>query len=201
MSQQVEIQRLVDRAAIHDLHVRYFQGIDAADRDQVRSCFTADVRADYDRRRFVQGIDELMGVFQAFSKRASGEWKSTSHFMGNLIFRALADESAQTEVYAFACLVTPGTGPDLVTIRSLRYLEWSHEPPQGSCVYRVDYVLALREPDGEVRVVHDVHRCGLFPRELWLEACRAAGLEPELRRVELREPEAITQEVLLCRAV
>jgi hypothetical protein len=123
MSQQVEIQRLVDRAAIHDLHVRYFQGIDAADRDQVRSCFTADVRADYDRRRFVQGIDELMAVFQAFAKRTSGEWKSTSHFMGNLIFRALADESAQTEVYAFACLVTPGTGPDLVTIRSLRYLD------------------------------------------------------------------------------
>lgn len=57
MSQQAEIQRLVDRAAIHDLHVRYFQGIDAADRDQVRSCFTADVRADYDRRRFVQSLD------------------------------------------------------------------------------------------------------------------------------------------------
>ena len=85
--------------------------------------------------------------------------------------------------------------------RSLRYLEWSHAPPAGSSVYRVDYLLALREGDGEVRVIHDVHRCGLFPRELWLAACRAAGLAPELRRFELREPEPITREVLLCRAV
>lgn len=123
MSQQAEIQRLVDRAAIQDLHVRYFQGIDAADPEQVRSCFTADVRADYDRRRFVHGIDELMAVFQAFAKRASGEWKSTTHFMGNLIFRSLADTSAETELYAFACLVTAGAGPDVVTIRSLRYLD------------------------------------------------------------------------------
>ena len=85
--------------------------------------------------------------------------------------------------------------------RSLRYLEWSHEPPPGSCVYRVDYVLALREGVGEVRVIHDVHRCGLFPRSLWLEACRAAGLAPELRRIDLRDPEPLTTEVLLCRAV
>lgn len=65
-----------------------------------------------------------MAVFQAFAKRASGEWKSTTHFMGNLIFRSLADQSAETEVYAFACLVTAGSaGTDVVTIRSLRYLD------------------------------------------------------------------------------
>ena len=127
----VEIQRLVDRAAIHDLHVRYFQGIDAADRAAVRSCFTEDVRADYDRRRFVQGIDELMDVFQAFRKRASGDWKATTHFMGNLIYRALAHDAAETEVYALALLVTPGTGCDQVAMRSLRYLDRLRRSGEG----------------------------------------------------------------------
>ena len=85
MSQQlVDIQRLLDRAAIRDVLVRYFQGIDAANPDRVRSCFTDDVRAAYDRRTFVDGIDALMGSILAFKKMASGQWKATTHFMGNL---------------------------------------------------------------------------------------------------------------------
>ena len=124
MSQQlVDIQRLLDRAAIHDVLVRYFQGIDAAKPDQVRSCFTDDVRAAYDGRTFVQGIDALMGSFLAFKNKASGQWKATTHFMGNLSFNLLRDDIAETEAYAFACLVTPSTPTDKVALRSLRYLD------------------------------------------------------------------------------
>ena len=118
-----DLQCLLDRAAIHDVLVRYFQGIDAADPEQVRSCVTDDVRAGYDGRRSVDGIEALMGSFLAFRNRASGQWKATTHFMGNLSFRLLRDDSAETEVYAFACLVTPGAASDRLTVRSLRYLD------------------------------------------------------------------------------
>ena len=54
-----EMRRLIDRAAIHDVHVRYFRGIDAADKAQVRRCFTDDVRASYDARASVDGIEAV----------------------------------------------------------------------------------------------------------------------------------------------
>jgi len=123
MPQQSDIQWLLDRAAIHDLHTRYFRGIDAADQVEVRSCFTEDVRADYDGRTFVEGIDALMANFLAFRNKASGAWKATTHFMGNLRYIHLSDDVAQTEICAFACLTTPDTPRDQVAIRSLRYLD------------------------------------------------------------------------------
>ena len=127
----VDLQRLLDRAAIQDLLARYFQGIDAADPAQVRSCFTEDVRAAYDGRTFVDGIDALMGAFLAFKNKASGEWKATTHFMGNLSFGALGDDAAETETYAIAFLVTPGATGDRVTMRSLRYLDRLRKTKDG----------------------------------------------------------------------
>jgi hypothetical protein len=118
-----DLQRLIDRAAIHDVLVRYFQGIDAADPERVRSCFTDDIRADYDGRTFVNGIDAMMASLRSFRNKASGEWKATSHFMGNLVFGMMSGEVAETETYAFAFLVTPGKDGDRVVMRSLRYLD------------------------------------------------------------------------------
>ncbi|MGH8665844.1 MAG: nuclear transport factor 2 family protein [Burkholderiales bacterium] len=118
-----EIQRLVDRAAIQDLLMRYFRGIDSADPEQVRACFTDDVRAAYDGRTFVDGIDALMSSFLAFRNKASGQWIETTHFMGNLSYLRLDDDIAETEVYAIAFLVTPGTAANMVAMRSLRYLD------------------------------------------------------------------------------
>ncbi len=118
-----EMRRLIDRAAIHDVHVRYFRGIDAADKAQVRRCFTDDVRASYDARASADGIEALMDNFLAFNNRASGQWLATTHFMGNLCFLRLDDDAAETEVYAIACLVRPGDPANTVTMRSLRYLD------------------------------------------------------------------------------
>jgi hypothetical protein len=119
----VEIRRLIDRAAIHDLLMRYFRGIDSADPEQVRGCFTDDVRAAYDGRGFVDGIDALMRSFLAFKNRASGQWIATTHFMGNLSYLRLDDDGAETETYAIAFLVTPGAPANTVAMRSLRYLD------------------------------------------------------------------------------
>lgn len=121
--QHLDLQCLLDRAAIHDVHTRYFQGIDAANQDQVRSCFTDDVRAAYDGRADVDGIQALMDSFYAFKNKASGEWIATSHFMGNLNFNSLEGDAAVTETYAIAFLVLAGKPTDQVAMRSLRYLD------------------------------------------------------------------------------
>lgn len=119
----MEVQRLIDREAIRDVLARYFGGIDAADVGRVRSCFTDDVRAAYDGRAFVDGIEALMGGFLTFRNKASGAWLATTHFMGNLSYLGLDHAAAETEVYAIAFLVTPGTPHNHVAMRSLRYLD------------------------------------------------------------------------------
>ncbi|MDP2707867.1 MAG: nuclear transport factor 2 family protein [Burkholderiales bacterium] len=120
---RIDTQCLLDRAAIHDVLARYFQGIDAGKPDQVRSCFTGDVQAAYDGRSFVQGVDALMDSFLAFRKKAAGEWKVTTHFMGNLNFNLIEGDVAETETYAIAFLVLTGKPTDQVAMRSLRYLD------------------------------------------------------------------------------
>ena len=62
-------------------------------------------------------------------------------------------------------------GPD----RAMRYLEWCWDPDPDDRTYTVDYVLALREPDGSVHVEHDRHVEGLFSRAEWLGFLTDAG--------------------------
>ena len=59
--------------------------------------------------------------------------------------------------------------------RSLRYLEWTHLA-NGS-TYDVDYLIITRGPEEDVRVVHDRHTLGLFPRSTWERLITEAGLE------------------------
>ena len=59
--------------------------------------------------------------------------------------------------------------------RSLRYLEWIH--PTTSSTYDVDYLIIARGPGEDVRVVHDRHVLGLFPRATWERLVAETGLE------------------------
>ena len=120
---RIDTQWLLDRTAIQDVLARYFQGIDAGLLDQVRGCFTDDVRADYDGRASVHGIEALMDSFLVFKKKAAGEWKITTHFMGNFNLNALEADVALTETNAIAFLVLSGKPADQVAMRSLRYLD------------------------------------------------------------------------------
>ncbi len=47
----------------------------------------------------------------------------TTHFMGNLTISLLQGDVAETETNAVAFLVEPGEGADLVSMRSLRYID------------------------------------------------------------------------------
>jgi len=65
--------------------------------------------------------------------------------------------------------------------RALRYLEWDWDPDPDDTTYTTDYAYVMRSPDGSVRVEHDRHILGLFPRRTWLRLLRAAGFEAEAR--------------------
>jgi SAM-dependent methyltransferase len=58
--------------------------------------------------------------------------------------------------------------------RSLRFLEWTH-PAIGS-TYDVDYVIVTRGPGDELRLVHDRHTLGVFPRATWERLIAGTGL-------------------------
>ena len=76
--------------------------------------------------------------------------------------------------------------------RRARYLEWTLPPEPDGTTYTVHYAFLLYEPDGNVRVVHDVHQEGLFSRATWLRLFREVGLDAELvpRTIEGREYDA-----------
>ena len=73
--------------------------------------------------------------------------------------------------------------------RRARYLSWTLPPALGETSFETHYSFLLREPDGGVHAVHDVHREGLFGRATWLrlfgEVGLAASLEP--RKIEGEE--------------
>ena len=119
----IDMQYVLDRTAIHEVLVRYYQGLDRGEPDQVRSCFTADVKAYYDGRDPIAGIDAMMNSLNTFTRLASGELKATTHFMGNLNINFLEGDVAETETYAIAYLAQPGKPADRIVMRSLRYLD------------------------------------------------------------------------------
>lgn len=67
--------------------------------------------------------------------------------------------------------------------RGLRYLMWTWDPDPSDQTYLADFAYLLREGT-EVRVEHDRHRCGLFPRALWLEALDHEGFDVSIRAAE-----------------
>jgi SAM-dependent methyltransferase len=68
-----------------------------------------------------------------------------------------------------------GTGGDG---RAIRYIEWTFDPDPSDSTYTVDFAYLLREGAQPVRVIHDAHVFGLFPRETWLRLLHNAGFEP-----------------------
>jgi SAM-dependent methyltransferase len=59
--------------------------------------------------------------------------------------------------------------------RGVRFLEWTWDPDPLDTTYVVDYAYLLRDADGSVRVEHDRHIEGLFPRATWLGLLEEVG--------------------------
>jgi SAM-dependent methyltransferase len=64
--------------------------------------------------------------------------------------------------------------------RSVRYLMWTLPLERGATRGEVHYSLLLKERDGSVRAVHDVHPFGVFSRATWLRLFDEVGLDARL---------------------
>ncbi|HEX7095244.1 MAG TPA: class I SAM-dependent methyltransferase [Acidimicrobiales bacterium] len=95
----------------------------------------------------------------------------------------------------------PGTshgGADAADGRGARYLEWSWDPDPDDTEARSEFAFLLRDADGTVRMAHDSHVWGLFPRDVWLRVLASEGFEVEAvteRTDEDRPP----RELYVCR--
>jgi SAM-dependent methyltransferase len=65
-------------------------------------------------------------------------------------------------------------------LRGLRYLDWSWDPDPMDTTYISDMVYLLKMGDGQVKVEHDRHILGIFPRQTWLILLRETGFHPEV---------------------
>jgi SAM-dependent methyltransferase len=63
--------------------------------------------------------------------------------------------------------------------RAIRYIEWTFDPDPRDTTYTIDFAYLLREQNKPVRVIHDAHVFGIFPRERWLSMLREIGFEPQ----------------------
>jgi len=134
-----DLQYLLDRTAIHDVHARYFQALDRGEPEKLRTCFTTDIVACYDGRsalrpgggEAVRGIDAVIDSLYTFKRQQSGDWKVTSHFMGNMNVERLDGDEAETETYAVAYLVLARAPQDVVAMRGLRYLDRLRRTAEG----------------------------------------------------------------------
>jgi hypothetical protein len=94
----------------------------------------------------------------------------------------------------------PGTdcgGHDGET-RAMRYLEWSWDPDPNDTTVTTDYTYTFRDADGSMRVVHDRHIEGMFPRATWLRLFRQAGFDPRVVPFNHSELEPGTYEIFVC---
>jgi SAM-dependent methyltransferase len=80
--------------------------------------------------------------------------------------------------------------------RGVRFLEWTWDPDPLDTSYLVDYAYLLRDADGSVRVEHDRHVEGLFPRATWLRLLEEVGFRAWAVPVEHSELEPGSYELL-----
>jgi SAM-dependent methyltransferase len=87
--------------------------------------------------------------------------------------------------------VTGCGGGDGTDGRGARFLEWRWDPDPADTWIRADFVYLLRERDGQMQVVHESHRLGLFSQATWLRLLAEAGFEAQVvteETTEDREP-------------
>jgi len=151
MIQIKDINYLVAKDDIKTVISNYFLGLDRSDSSLVKNCFTKDVISQYDGRSAVRpgthedkvGIDQLMKALVTFDRHKSGEWKITTHFMGNVNLISLDTNlsEAETETNAIAFIVINEKGVDKVLMRSLRYLDRLRKTNEGWKIFLRNHTL------------------------------------------------------------
>jgi hypothetical protein len=110
------LQELRDRAAIHDLVMRYARGVDRRDLELVASCFAPD--AAYEG---ALGAGTIAVALAALGERLQ-RYQATMHFMGNLLVE-LDGDTARCETYGLVYHRLQGTHEAHDFVVGVRYLD------------------------------------------------------------------------------
>ena len=111
------VQALVDRAAIHDVLMRYCRGVDRCDLDLVRSAYHRDAVDDHGYWKG-SGWDFAASIVRDVARRSS----ATTHAVANELI-ALHGDTADVESYVFAYLCPPAGESQLVNLFAGRYVD------------------------------------------------------------------------------
>jgi SAM-dependent methyltransferase len=65
---------------------------------------------------------------------------------------------------------------------SVRYVQWTTDPDPTDTTIQVDFGILLRDQQGVMRIVHERHTLGLFPRSVWRRLLREVGFKPTVVR-------------------
>ncbi|MBX3028070.1 nuclear transport factor 2 family protein [bacterium] len=110
------VRALIDRAAIHDLIMRYARGVDRRDLAQVASCFAAD--AAYEGSLGSGGIDVVLAALRERMPR----YRTTMHFLTNPLIEVRGDRaSCETYALVYHRLETEDDAEDFIV--GVRYLD------------------------------------------------------------------------------
>jgi SAM-dependent methyltransferase len=83
--------------------------------------------------------------------------------------------------------------------RGIRYLEWTWDPDPDDTDYISHMVYVMKNERGQVRIEHDQHTMGIFPRQTWLDIISNQGLRPEVIQFDHSELEPGTYEIFVAR--
>jgi ketosteroid isomerase-like protein len=104
------VQALADRAAIHDVLLRYARGVDRRDLAAVAACFTPDARYEGSLARGT--IEQALAGLRV----AIDRYTSTFHLIGNQLIE-LHGDAASSETYALAHHTLPDGSRRVVAVR------------------------------------------------------------------------------------
>ncbi|MFJ8738418.1 nuclear transport factor 2 family protein [Embleya sp. NPDC127516] len=115
----LELRRLIDRQAIHDVVMRYCRGIDRMDLDAVRACYHPDATDEHGS--FAGTVDEYL----AWIGRLLPRYTSTMHLTGNHLveFRDDTPDLARSETYGTAFHRSADPAPRGNLITGFRYID------------------------------------------------------------------------------
>jgi SAM-dependent methyltransferase len=88
-------------------------------------------------------------------------------------------------------------GEDHPDGRGVRYLEWTWDPDPHDTWVATEYAFVLRGADGQVQVVHETHRTGVFGRDVWLRLLAEAGFAPTRLTEEIDDEDRVPRDVFL----
>ena len=85
--------------------------------------------------------------------------------------------------------------------RGLRFLDWTWDPDPEDTTFISDMVYLLKDEGGNVRIEHDRHQLGIFPRQTWLTLLNKTGFRPQAIPFEHSQIEPGTCEVFVGRKI